>query len=75
MLFPLDAQLSRQLAVRLASSGHRASHAFDHLDPQADDRAIAVVANRMGASIISKDADFAELATRGVVLRTLVSGK
>jgi predicted nuclease of predicted toxin-antitoxin system len=72
MEFLVDAQLSRQLVARLVSSGHRATHVFDHLDPQADDRAIAEVANRLGASVVSKDADFAALAARGVLARTLV---
>lgn len=70
--FLLDAQLSRQLAAHLVLSGYQASHVFDHLDPQADDRAIAAVANRLGASVVSKDADFADLATRGLLVRTLV---
>lgn len=68
----LDAQLSRQLVARLVSCGYQASHVFDHLDPQADDRAIATLANRLGASVVSKDADFANLAGRGVLLQTLV---
>jgi len=70
--FLLDAQLSRQLAARLVGGGYEASHVFDHLDPQADDRAIAETANRLGASVISKDADFSDLARRGSLLRTLV---
>jgi predicted nuclease of predicted toxin-antitoxin system len=72
MEFLLDAQLSRQLVTHLVSSGHRATHVFDHLDPQADDRAIAEVANRLGASVVSKDADFADLASRALLLRTFV---
>lgn len=72
MEFLLDAQLSRQLVARFARSGYRASHVFDHLDPQADDRAIAEVANRLGGSVVSKDADFAELARRGLLVHTLV---
>jgi predicted nuclease of predicted toxin-antitoxin system len=72
MEFLLDAQLSRQLVVRLVGRGHRATHVFDHLDPQADDRAVAEVANRLGASVVSKDADFAHLASRGLLLHTLV---
>jgi predicted nuclease of predicted toxin-antitoxin system len=72
MEFLLDAQLSRQLVARLVTSGHRASHVFDHLDPQADDRSVAAVANRLGASVLSKDADFVDLANRGVLVRPLV---
>jgi predicted nuclease of predicted toxin-antitoxin system len=70
--FLLDAQLSRQLVARLIGSGHQASHVYDHLDPQADDRAIAELANSRGASVVSKGADFADLARRGILLRTLV---
>jgi predicted nuclease of predicted toxin-antitoxin system len=72
MQFLVDAQLSRQLVARLVSSGHQASHVFDHLDRQADDNAIAAVANQVGASVISKDADFVDLANRGVLVNTLV---
>jgi len=68
----LDAQLSRQLVTQLVNSGHHASHVFDHLDPQTDDRAIADLANRLGASVVTKDADLAALADRGLLLRTLV---
>ena len=70
--FLLDAQLSRQLAAHLVSSGYQATHIFDHLDPQADDRAVAALANRFGACVVSKDADFADLANRGRLSKTLV---
>lgn len=72
MDFLLDAQLPKQLVARLVNSGHYASHVFDHLDPQADDRAVATIANRLGASVVTKDADFVTLANRGLLLRTLV---
>ena len=72
MRFLLDAQLSRQLVAHLVRSGHEASHVFDHLHPEADDRTIAELANRLDACVISKDADFADLASRGLLLRTLV---
>ena len=52
--------------------GHEASHVYDHLDPQADDRDIARLANALGASVVSKDADFADLAARGAMERTFV---
>lgn len=70
--FLIDAQLSRKLAQYLLDRGHFAAHVYDHLDPQADDRDIARLANQMGASVVSKDADFAELATRGLLERTFV---
>jgi predicted nuclease of predicted toxin-antitoxin system len=53
-------------------AGHHASHVFDHGDPAADDLTIAALANRLEASVISKDADFAELARRGALHQTLV---
>jgi predicted nuclease of predicted toxin-antitoxin system len=68
----LDAQLSRQLVIRLARSGHEASHVFDHLDRQADDRSVAEAANRLGACVITKDADFLDLANRGLLDQTVV---
>ena len=70
--FLVDAQLSRKLALRLAEHGHEASHVYDHLDPQADDQEIGRLANVMGASVISKDADFADLARRGLLEQTFV---
>jgi predicted nuclease of predicted toxin-antitoxin system len=70
--FLIDAQLSRKLALRLEEHGHRASHVYDHLDPQTDDREIGRLANGLGASVVSKDADFADLATRGLLEKTVV---
>ncbi len=72
MHFLLDAQLSRQLAAHLVSRGYQATHVFDHLDPQADDLAIATLENRLEASVVTKDADFADLANRGLLLHILV---
>ena len=72
MRFIIDAQLSRHLARKLDAAGHRAEHCFEHLDPSADDFAVAALANQLGASVMSKDADFASLARRGVLLRTFV---
>lgn len=70
--FLVDAQLSRALSRRLVELGHEASHVYDHLDPQADDSHIANLANEMGASVVSKDADFADLAARGAMKHTFV---
>ena len=72
MRFLLDAQLSPRLVRYLERAGHEAFHIFDFADPQADDLAVAATANQRGASVISKDSDFAELARRGVLLRTFV---
>lgn len=70
--FLVDAQLSRALARHMIALGYEASHVYDHLDPQADDRDIAELANEIGACVVSKDADFAELARRGVTAQTFI---
>lgn len=72
MRFLIDAQLPRQLIGLLAKAGHEASHVFDHLPPDAADFEIADLANRLGASVVSKDADFRDLAGRGLLDLTLV---
>lgn len=72
MRFLLDAQLPPRLVRHLEAAGHEAWHVFQRLDPQADDLAVAALANQLGAAVISKDADFAELAARGLLERTLV---
>lgn len=72
MRFIVDAQLSRKLVRHLESTGHSASHCFEHLDPSADDMAVAMLANDLGASVVSKDADFASLAHRGVLRHVFV---
>lgn len=72
MRFLLDAQLSRRLAQHLAEAGFAASHVYDHLSPTAPDLEIARLANTLGACVISKDADFAELARRGILEQAFV---
>lgn len=72
MRFLIDAQLSPRLTAQLERAGHVAFHVFHHLDPQADDLTVAELTNQLGASVISKDADFAELAARGLLKQTLV---
>lgn len=72
MHFLLDAQLSKQLVRHLVRTGHRASHVFEYLRPDADDLEVAALANRLGASVITKDADFADIANRQLLNRTLV---
>ena len=72
MLFLLDAQLSPRLVRHLRQAGHDAVHVFDELDPSADDLVVAALANRRGASVMTKDADFADLARRGLLDRPLV---
>ena len=70
--FLIDAQLSRKLAEYLRAKGHVATHVYDHLDPQADDLEIAALANRLSACVVSKDADFADLAKRGLLDKPFV---
>lgn len=72
IVFLVDAQLSRKLARYLVEKGYVATHVYDHLDPEADDREIAALANSLGASVVSKDADFADLARRGLLERPFV---
>ncbi|WP_417309136.1 DUF5615 family PIN-like protein [Devosia sp.] len=72
MRFLLDAQLSPRLVRQFEQAGHDASHVFDHLDPAAGDEAVAILANQLSASVVSKDADFAELAHRGITQQTFV---
>ena len=72
MRFVIDAQLSRRLVRHLVEQGHDASHVFDFLSPSADDHEIAKLANRLDASVVTKDADFANLARRGHLQRTLI---
>ena len=72
MRFLLDAQLSPRLVRQLERAGHEAFHVFEHLDPSADDIEVAGLANRLGACVITKDADFANLAARGLLQLPLV---
>ena len=72
MRFVIDAQLSRRLVRHLVEQGHDASHIFDLLSPSADDREIANLANKLDASVVTKDADFANFARRGYLQRTLI---
>jgi predicted nuclease of predicted toxin-antitoxin system len=72
MRFLLDAQLPPRLARSLQQAGHDASHVYDRLDPSADDLVVAALANQLAASVISKDADFADLAARGLLQQTFV---
>jgi len=72
MRFLLDAQLSPRLIVHFEQAGHKASHVFYHLSKDADDRDVAALSNQLGAAVISKDADFADLASRGLLEKTLI---
>jgi predicted nuclease of predicted toxin-antitoxin system len=70
--FLVDAQLSIRLSERLRIAGYEAPHVFEHLGPSASDRAIMDLANGLDAAIVSKDADFADLARSGLLHRTFV---
>lgn len=65
----LDVQLPRALVAKLAELGHDATHVGDVLRLDATDLEIAAAANEMGAVVVSKDEDFADLCARGI-LRT-----
>lgn len=59
MKFLIDAQLPRRLAYRLRSDGHDVLHTLDL--PAANrtpDATVALVADRDGRVLVSKDADF-----------------
>lgn len=59
MKFLVDAQLPRLLAVRLNDLGQQARHTFDLPEGNSTkDRAIAELADSLGAVVITKDADF-----------------
>jgi predicted nuclease of predicted toxin-antitoxin system len=60
--FLVDNQLPRALATLLGNLGHHAVHVLDIELSQVDDMAIWASAAQNGYTIISKDADFADLA-------------
>jgi predicted nuclease of predicted toxin-antitoxin system len=60
--FLVDNQLPRALATLLENLGHEAVHTLDVKLSQVDDFAIWAYAAQYGYTIISKDADFADLA-------------
>jgi predicted nuclease of predicted toxin-antitoxin system len=59
--FLVDNQLPRALATLFEKLGHEAVHVLDVELSQADDVAIWAYAAQHGYTIISKDADFADL--------------
>ena len=61
MLFLVDAQLPPALARWLAAAGHDAQHVADIGLASASDSEIWSYAARVGATILSKDEDFATL--------------
>lgn len=65
MRFLVDAQLPPALARWLTAQGHEAQHVADLGLEGASDRAIWREAGSTGATIVTKDADFVELARAG----------
>ncbi len=63
MTFLVDANLPPGLAAWLRERGHGAIHIHDHPGVALDDRAIFEFARRHQYVIITKDEDFATLAT------------
>ncbi len=68
----LDAQLPPRLARLISDWGNPASHAYDHLPAEAEDKEIARLANSLPAALMSKDADFLDLVDRNILRTTLV---
>ncbi len=64
MRFLVDTNLPPALARWLVARGHVADHAATLLSPQADDQAIWRHAAALQAIIVTKDADFVDLAVR-----------
>ena len=62
MRFLIDNQLPRALARLLVDLGHQAVHVLDVELAQIDDHALWAYAAQHGFVIISKDADFVDLA-------------
>ncbi|MBL8549702.1 MAG: DUF5615 family PIN-like protein [Hyphomonadaceae bacterium] len=58
MIFLIDQQLPRRLAVWIRGQGHEAHHIRDLGMEHADDRAIWTEAHARGAVIVTKDEDF-----------------
>lgn len=65
--FVIDAQLPPQFAQNLRAMGYDAIHVVEIKLHAAPDLEIAAEAERRSAILVSKDEDFAELSTRGVV--------
>ena len=74
MRFIIDAQLPRRLALRLGELGHEAVHTLDLVDGnRTSDQALCTQADASGATVVTKDADFAiSRALAGTPQRLLV---
>jgi predicted nuclease of predicted toxin-antitoxin system len=72
MRFLLDAQLPPGLVGPLTQSGHECVHVTQHLAGDASDAAVAELAGALDAVLMTKDADFFDLSTRGILKAPLV---
>jgi predicted nuclease of predicted toxin-antitoxin system len=66
MRFLVDAQLPPALARRLTALGHFADHVYEFGMDEASDRAIWRKAAEIAAVIVTKDADFIQIAHSGI---------
>jgi predicted nuclease of predicted toxin-antitoxin system len=65
--FLLDANLAPRLARNIRDAGYDCAHVSELLSGAASDVEIAELANSTEAILITKDADFLDLARRGVL--------
>jgi predicted nuclease of predicted toxin-antitoxin system len=65
MKFLLDANLPARLADVFAAGGHECVHMEALLPRYAEDTDIALIANQLGAVLVSRDADFVHLSRSG----------
>jgi predicted nuclease of predicted toxin-antitoxin system len=72
MHFLLDVNLSVKLAWEFQRLGYKCEHVSVAIDKNAKDRMIADWANRTGAILVSKDADFADYCNSGLLRSQLV---
>jgi predicted nuclease of predicted toxin-antitoxin system len=70
--FVLDVHLPPALAAGIRSAGHECDEARKLIAPHSSDTAIADLANKLGAAVVSKDSDFVDLAVRRVLGTALV---
>lgn len=72
MKFLLDTHMPPRLVREFVSLGHECQQVRTLLAPDAPDDLIARTANAVGAVMVTKDADFVDLAKRGVLETPLV---
>ena len=72
MKFLLDAHIPPRLVEEFAVRGHQCQQVRILLAPDAPDMLISQTANELGAVMVTKDADFLDLAKRGMLKTPLV---